>query len=74
MVRSGASPGETVLLTGLDEGPDARIVGVSGNRNVALDYRPAPYVERLNDPMFDVPSLYDHQLRRRLAATRLPAR
>lgn len=64
-VGAGALPGERVLLTGLDEGPDARIVGVSGNRPLSIDYRPAPYVERLNDPMKDVPSLYDYQLNRR---------
>jgi hypothetical protein len=69
VVGSGALPSETVRLTGLDEGPEGRIVGVSGNRNFAVDYRPTPYVERLNDPMRDVPSLYDHQLNRRLTAS-----
>jgi hypothetical protein len=69
VVGSGALPSETVRLTGLDEGPEARIVGVSGNRDFAVDYRPTPYVERLNDPMRDVPSLYDHQLNRRLTAS-----
>ena len=67
VVESGASPSETVRLTGLDEGPGARIVGISGNRTFDLDYRPAPYVERLNDGVRDVPSLYDYQLSRRLA-------
>jgi hypothetical protein len=74
MVQSGALPSETVQLTGLDEGPDARIVGVSGNRSFAVDYRPAPYVERLNDPMRDVPSLYDYQLNRRLESARRTSR
>ena len=69
-VQSGALPAETVRLTGLDEGPDARIVGVSGNRTFAVDYRPAPYVERLNNPMRDLPSLYDYQLSRRLNSSR----
>jgi hypothetical protein len=70
MVQSGALPGEKVLLTGLDEGPDARIVGVSGNRPFTVDYRPTPHVERLNDTMADVPSLYDFQLDRRRATMR----
>lgn len=65
IVESGALPGETVLLTGLEEGPDARIVGVWGNRRFAIDYRPMPYVEALNQPMGAVPSLYDWQLQRR---------
>jgi hypothetical protein len=55
-----------VRLTGLDEGPEARVVGVSGNRTFEVDYRPEPYVERLNDAMRDIPSLYDYQLSRRL--------
>lgn len=65
-VRSGADKGGRVLLTGLAEGPNARIIGISGNRDFDLDYRPAPYVERLNADMSDVPSLYDYQLSKRV--------
>lgn len=65
-VVSGADRAETVDLRGLAEGPDARIVGVSGNRNFKVDYRPEPYMERLNSTMNDVPSLYDYQLSQRL--------
>lgn len=64
-VESGALPGETVLLTGLDEGPDARIIGVSGNRPFQIDYRPMPYIDALNRPLDAVPSLYAWQLARR---------
>lgn len=64
-VLSGADRTETVDLRGLAEGPDARIIGVSGNRNFKVDYRPEPYMERLNSPMNDVPSLYDYQLSQR---------
>ncbi|MGO4262867.1 hypothetical protein [Lysobacter sp. TAB13] len=66
LVQSGAAPGERVLLTGLDEGPDARVVGVSGNREYDIDYRPRPYAEMINAPVLEVPSLYDWQLARRL--------
>ena len=66
-VRSGAERDETVELRGLAEGPDARIIGVSGNRNFDVDYRPAPYLERVNGSMDDVPSLYDYQLQQRQA-------
>ena len=65
-VLSGADRTETVELRGLAEGPDARIVGVSGNRNFEVDYFPEPYMERLNSSMNDVPSLYDYQLSQRL--------
>jgi len=64
-VRSGAQ-GEIVTLRGLAEGPDARIIGISGNRDFELDYRPTPYTERVNIAMDDVPSLYDYQLSKRL--------
>ena len=64
-VLSGADRTETVDLRGLAEGPDARIIGVSGNRNFKVDYFPVPYMERLNSPMHDVPSLYDYQLNQR---------
>lgn len=67
-VRSGANRGESVMLRGLAEGPDARIVGVSGNREFGVNYYPAPYLERVNGSMEDVPSLYDYQLQKRLSA------
>lgn len=65
-VLSGASRTETVTLRGLAEGPNARLVGVSGNRTFDVDYFPRPYVERLNVGMGDVPSLYDYQLQKRV--------
>ncbi len=67
IVEGGASRDEIVTLEGLAEGPDARIVGVSGNRKFKLDYRPQPYVEGLNQKMKDVPSLYQWQLNKRLS-------
>lgn len=66
IVLSGALPGEQVTLTGLEEGPDARVIGISGNRRFTVDYRPVPYVEMLNEEIIAAPSLYDWQLRRRL--------
>jgi hypothetical protein len=68
IVTGGASADETVRLVGADEGPDARIVGISGNRKFELDYRPAPYVENVNQPLRGVPSLYEYQLARRKSA------
>lgn len=65
-VMSGADRTETVSLQGLAEGPDARLVGISGNRNFDVKYVPMPYVEGLNRTMEDVPSLYDYQLQKRL--------
>ena len=65
-VTSGADRTETVKLLGAAEGPNARIIGVSGNRQFGVDYFPAPYMERLNANMRDIPSLYDYQLSQRL--------
>lgn len=64
-VRSGADRNEVVTLRGLEEGPSARIVGVSGNREFDVAYVPTPYSERINVSMEDVPSLYDYQLAKR---------
>lgn len=65
-VMSGADRDEKVTLRGLAEGPDARLVGISGNREFDVNYYPKPYVERLNVKMDDVPSLYTYQLQQRI--------
>ena len=64
-IRSGADRNEVVTLRGLAEGPDGRIIGVSGNREFDVAYLPIPYSERINVSMEDVPSLYDYQLAKR---------
>lgn len=66
-IRSGANRDETVRLEGLAEGPDARIIGVSGNRDFEVIYVPNPYMERINASMEDIPSLYEYQLSKRKA-------
>jgi len=66
IVESGADTDEIVTLQGLDEGPDARIIGISGNREFALDYRPTPYVDFLNQAITNAPSLYYYQRGKRL--------
>lgn len=58
---------ETIVLEGLAEGPNARIVGISGNGDFAVDYRPAPYTEFINKPVTGAPSLYRYQLQKRAA-------
>jgi hypothetical protein len=66
LVTGGAFPDEVVTLQGLAEGPMARIVGVYGNRDFNLDYRPAPYVEGTNVELRAAPSLYEYQRANRL--------
>ena len=65
LINGGAYADEPVTLLGIDEGPLARIVGLHGNREFTLDYRPEPYIESLNIPLTAVPSLYDYQLQKR---------
>jgi len=62
------APEGTVLLEGLAEGPNARIVGISGNGDFEIDYRPQPYTEFINQPVTGAPSLYRYQLAKRTAA------
>ncbi len=69
IVDSGAAPDEIMTIFAGSEGPDARVVGLHGNRKLALDFTPAPYVEALNQRLDAVPSLYGYQLeQRRMAA------
>ncbi|MFK7888523.1 MAG: hypothetical protein AB8G16_16800, partial [Gammaproteobacteria bacterium] len=68
LINGGAYTDETVKILGIDEGPLGRIIGLHGNRTFELEYRPAPYVEMLNEELADVPSLYDYQLRKRLSS------
>lgn len=56
-----------VVLNGMTQGPNARIVGISGNQPVKVDYRPDPYVEGENHYYSDAPSLYQYQLKQRLS-------
>ncbi len=64
-VLGGAEVTEKVMLLGADEGPDGRIVGVSGNREFDIDYHPAPYTEKINQSLDEIPSLYRWQLEKR---------
>lgn len=65
LITGGTHADEVVAIQGLDEGPNARIIGLHGNRKFSLDYRPAPYVEKLNEELRAVPSLLEHQLGKR---------
>ena len=65
LVTSGAAPGETVVVTEGSGGPDARVVGLHGNRPIELRYTPEPYTEIDGNRQSAVPSLYDWQAQRR---------
>lgn len=52
------------VLSGV-EGPGARIVGLHGNRPLAVKYKPQAYLEGTDRAPPGVPSLYDFQLSKR---------
>jgi hypothetical protein len=66
IIEGGAYSDEVVTIQGLDEGPQANIIGLHGNREFKLDYRPTPYIEKLNVELRSIPSLYSYQLAKRL--------
>ena len=70
LVTGGAHPNERVTVQGLDEGPMALIVGLHGNREFELDYRPKPLLTVINTRINHIPSLYNYQLSQRIETTR----
>jgi Pectate lyase superfamily protein len=67
LVDAGPDANASVNLTGLEEGPDARLIGIYGNRNYKISYLPKPYLDLLNTEPAQVPSLYAWQRAQRLA-------
>lgn len=65
-VLGGVEPGQEVVILGGSEGPDARVIGMHGNRPIKLDYTPAPYMELHNSEVATIPSLYAYQRAQRL--------
>jgi hypothetical protein len=57
---------KSIVLNGMNDGPFARIIGIHGNHDFKIDYGPDSYIEFLNQPIQNVPSLYDYQLKKRL--------
>lgn len=65
LVDGGVAPGRPVTILAASEGPDARIIGMHGNRPLRLEHKPKPLVEWLNKPVEGAPSLYAYQLQQR---------
>ena len=68
LVSGNAAPDETVVIQERSGGPEARIVGLHGNRALQLEYTPSPYVEMEQIKPIAASSLYDWQLRNRANA------
>ena len=55
----------SLVLSGVDDAGPARLVGISANLPLRIDY-PGAYQEGVGEPGIAIPSLYDEQLRRRI--------
>lgn len=63
---NGVLSKEPILLNGMKKGPNARVVGVSANLPIRVEYGPDAYIEGVGDYYEDIPSLYRYQLNKRL--------
>ena len=63
----GLNSSAQIELNGMKDGPFARLVGIKANHNLLISYEPHAYLERINQTVEDVPSLYRYQLEKRLA-------
>jgi hypothetical protein len=52
-------------VKGVTNGPSARLVGITANYQIKIDYGPNVYMEGINRPGIAVKSLYDYQLKKR---------
>ena len=64
---NGAQFEGPVVLDGMKDGAGARVIGVSANLPVRVEYGPDAYLEGVGSYYSEIPSLYRYQLQRRLA-------
>lgn len=53
-------------LKGVTNGPSARLIGITANYPIEINYGPAAYMEGINVPNIAIPSLYEYQLKQRI--------
>ncbi len=70
LVQGNAAPGQAVVIREPSGGPQARVIGLHGNRPIQLDYSPTPYTELEQMRPIAADSLYEWQLRNRIAPNR----
>ncbi|MBD3290592.1 hypothetical protein GF337_17435 [candidate division KSB1 bacterium] len=56
-----------IKIKGVMDGPSARLVGLTANYPIDITYGPNTYMEGINKSDIAVPSLYEYQLKKRLA-------
>ncbi|WP_299604040.1 hypothetical protein [uncultured Aquimarina sp.] len=57
---------KSIKLNGMNDGPNARLIGVWGNLKMTINYKPVAYVDFGNKKMELIPSLYEYQLDKRM--------
>lgn len=55
-----------LLLNGMSDGANAIVMGVNGNKEIMVEYGPNAYINFVNQPLPEIPSLYLYQLKKRL--------
>lgn len=65
--KNGALSDQPIVLYGMQDGPNARLVGVSANLPFKIEYGPNSYQEGIGEYFTDIPSLYIYQLQKRLS-------
>ncbi len=63
---NGSQLQQPIILNGIKDAPNARLVGFSANLPFELIYDPTAYVEGLGKFYTSIPSLYEYQLNKRL--------
>jgi len=63
---NGALNQAPILLNGMKDGPNARVVGVSANLPIRVEYGPDAYIEGVGQYYANMPSLFLHQLQQRM--------
>ena len=54
-----------ILLNGMQDGANAIVMGVHGNKEISVTYGPNAFIAKVNEFIKEVPSLYDFQLKKR---------
>ncbi|MCP8899877.1 glycosyl hydrolase family 28-related protein [Gilvimarinus xylanilyticus] len=64
--ENGLDADTPITLYGVDDGPDANLIGVHANTQVDIDYGPNANIQMQNQRIELAPSLYQYQLNQRL--------
>ena len=67
---NGALNDKPILLNGMKDGANARVVGVSANLPIRVEYGPDAYIEGVGEYYQGIPSLFLYQLQQRIKAGR----